>query len=418
MQFNRTSISNLAIRGFTILSRFILLFCLGKFFSTEELGTYGIFYTTINLSLLTIGFDFYTYSNREVLCADEKDRLTLLRNQLVFYGFTYLLLLLPLFLVFTFGIIPFQYIVFFYIILIFEHLSQEFYRLYTILSRPILANWLLFLRNGLWVLVLILLYAVEGLNDYSLKVVFTGWLIGSGLSVVIGFYTVMRTYGKYRLKSLDREWVLKGVKTSSLYFMSTASLLIIENLNRYLLEHWCGLSKVGVFTFFSQLSNIISVVVFTLFIMIIFPQLVAAVNAGDHETFRRLKAEFKRKVFISSVAVGLLLIVGVFPLLKLVNKPEYFEDLPTFFLLVTAVVLLNVSLVYHYILYAFKKDTSLLFANLISALFSICLNVLLIRTFEISGAALSLALSYLVLIFCLLLYSKKAEAGFIQNLPA
>ena len=120
MKINKLSVVNLLIRGLTIFSRFILLFCLGKFFSTEDLGTYGIFYTTINLCVLTLGLDFYTFSNREVLYAETKDKLSILRNQLLFYVFTYVVFLLPMVMIFTYGIIPIEFIVYFYLILIFN----------------------------------------------------------------------------------------------------------------------------------------------------------------------------------------------------------------------------------------------------------------------------------------------------------
>lgn len=415
MQINKGSILNLFIRGLTILSRFILLFCLGKFFSTEDLGTYGIFYTTVNLCLMTLGLDFYTFSNREVLYAEEKDRLSVLRNQLLFYVFTYAVFLFPMLLIFTSGVISFKYIVFFYIILVFEHLSQEFYRLFTILSFPILANWLLFLRNGLWVVVLIIVYLLFQLDDYSLSYVFIGWLFGSGLSVVIGFYKIISLYGGHPLSKIRKSWFYEGIRISSLYFLATIALITIENLNKYLIKYWCGLSKVGVFTFFSQIANIINVIVFTLFIMVIYPKLVSAVNENDQESFFRLSATLRKKAIISSVSVGALLILFIFPVLYLINKQEYYSDLPTFYVLVISNVFLNVSLVYHYVLYAFKKDRLLLYSTLIGAVSSVALNLVFIKYFSILGAALSLSLSYLILILTKSFFSKKAEIGFIQK---
>ncbi|MES2680265.1 MAG: polysaccharide biosynthesis C-terminal domain-containing protein [Bacteroidota bacterium] len=415
MKINKHSILNLFIRGLTILSRFILLFCFGKFFSTDDLGTYGIFYTTVNLCLMTLGLDFYTFSNREVLYAETKDRFSVLRNQLLFYLFTYAVFLLPMLLIFTYGVIPIKYVVFFYIILVFEHLSQEFYRLFTILSFPILANWLLFLRNGLWVVILIIVYWLFGINEYSLSVVFIGWMIGSGLSVVIGFYKVIRLYGGYPAGRIEKSWFYSGIKTSALYFLSTIALITIDNLNRYLIKYWCGLSKVGVFTFFSQISNIINVIIFTLFIMVIYPKLVEAANSNDREGFFRLKNELLKKVVVYSFSIGVLLIVFIFPMLYFINKPEYYAELNTFYLLVISTIFLNISLVNHYVLYAFKKDSSLLYSTLIGAVASVLLNLFFISHFSILGAALSLSLSYLVLIITKSLFSKKAEADFIQK---
>lgn len=415
MQINKTSIVNLSVRGLTIVSRFVLLFYLGKFFSSDDLGAYGIFYTTTSMTLLTLGLDFYTFSNREVLYVEDKFKLSVLRNQLVFYVFTYSLFLFPLLLVFTYQIISFKYIVYFYLILVFEHLSQEFYRLFTILSFPILANWLLFLRNGLWVIVLIACFSIFRIEDYSLSYVFMGWLIGSGLSVIIGFYTVFKLYGSHPLQPIDWKWYIQGIKTSSLYFLSTISLILIEHMNRYLIKYWCGLSKVGVFTFYSQISNAMNVVIFTLFIMVIYPKLVEAANLKDMKHFMLLKAELQKKVVLYSIVIGLVLALGIFPMLSFINKPEYYQDIFTFYLLIAATVFLNLSLVQHYALYALKKDRLLLYSSLLAALTSVVSNLLLIKGLSILGAAFSLLLSCLVLVLAKSYFSKKAESDFIQK---
>lgn len=411
MKINKTSILNLSLRGLSMGARFLLIFYLGKFFSTDDLGLYGLFFTTVTLGLFLLGLDFYTYSNREVLYVKEEDRFSILRNQLVFYGFTYLVFLLPMLLIFFYHVLPTEYIYIFYGILILEHLSQEFYRLFTILSYPIFANWLLFLRSGIWIYILLIYYLINPIAEYSLSLVFTGWIMGAGLSVALGFVRILSLYKVYTLKPMKLSWFITGLKVSAFYFLSTVALKVIEFANRYIIEYWCDLKSLGVFTFYSQIANMINVIIFTLFLMVIYPKLIIAVNEKNDAEFMRLKNFITKKVLVYSLALGLVMCVLIHPILAFINKPEYQSQILTFYVLVIANIFLNISLVYHYVLYAFKKDVSLFVLTALCSVSSMIFNIVLISSFGILGASLALLLSYLVLTITKYFYAKQSESS-------
>lgn len=409
MFLKKQSVLNLFLRGLSMAARFILIFYLGKYFSLDELGSYGIFFTTVTLSLFLLGLDFYTFANREVLNMKQEDRLTILRNQLVFYGFTYVVFLLPLLLIFYYNVLPLEYLFFFYFILIFEHISQEFYRLFTVLSFPVFANWLLFLRTGLWVYLLALGWLLFPGLSYSLSLVFWGWLIGSGLSVIIGFIKIIHLHKGSVLKPLDIKWFIPGLKVSMLYFGGTIALKIIEFSNRYMLEYWCSMKAVGIYTFFSQIANMINIVIFTLFFMVIYPKLLTAVNENNTAEREKLKKLMMNKTLLYSAGLAILLVIIIKPVLYIINKTDFDNEMMTFYFLILSNVALNISFVYHYILYAFKKDTHLLIATVVSAIVNIILNVVLINFWSISGAAFSVFASYAVLAMIKWVYAGKAE---------
>lgn len=412
MEINRQSFLNLSLRFLSMGGRFLLIFFIGKYFSTEDLGLYGIFFTTVTLALFLIGFDFYTFSNREVLYAKEEDRLTLLRNQLIFYAITYAVFLLPLLLVFFYHVLPIPYIVLFYIILLLEHLSQEFYRLFTILSEPVFANWLLFLRSGSWIYALIVFYLITPSANRSLDVIFWAWVFGAGISVLVGFVKVFNLYKGYSLKPIKWHWFKTGLKVCSFYFLSTIALKTIEFANRYMIEYWCDLKSVGIFTFYSQIANMINVVIFTLFLMIIYPKLIVAVNAGDLVEYNRLKSLILKKVGIYSLILGVFTAVLIHPILYFINKEEYYTEIFTFYVLILSNIFLNISLVYHYVLYAFKKDRSLFVTTTVSALLSVGFNLIFIALFGVAGAAFALLLSYLTLALMKKIYAQRSELIF------
>lgn len=396
-------------------ARFILIFYLGKYFSLDELGAYGIFFTTVTLALFLLGLDFYTFANREVLYAKAEDRLTVLRNQLVFYGVTYAVFLLPMLLIFYYNVLPAEYLFFFYFILVFEHLSQEFYRLFTVLSLPVFANWLLFLRTGLWVYLLALIWLLFPHVNYSLSLIFWGWLAGSGLSVLIGFIKIIKLHKGSVVKPIDINWFIPGLKVGMLYFSSTIALKIIEFSNRYMLEYWCSIKAVGIYTFFSQIANMINIIIFTLFFMVIYPRLILAANEKNMPELERLKTFMMKKTLLYSFGLALFLIVIIRPVLFIVGKTDLNNELVTFYLLISSNIALNISFVYHYVLYAFKKDLALLITTVISAVVNIILNIILIKVWDIAGAAFAILASYVALAFIKWMYAKKAEKNLIPG---
>ncbi|MBK9455474.1 MAG: hypothetical protein IPO24_07730 [Bacteroidetes bacterium] len=140
--------ANLGIRGATLIGKFLLVYFLADQLTVEQNGVWGIFTTSIALSLYVVGLDFYTYSSRRILDFKEEDRSPMLRDQLVFYFISYLVLFPILGLLFVFNVIDIKFAIFFYAILIFEHLAQEAYRTFVVFSKPIIANIILFLRTG------------------------------------------------------------------------------------------------------------------------------------------------------------------------------------------------------------------------------------------------------------------------------
>jgi len=60
-------VSNVALRGLSMVSRFFLIFALAKLLTSTELGQFGLMVSTVMFCVLIVGADFYTYSQRELL---------------------------------------------------------------------------------------------------------------------------------------------------------------------------------------------------------------------------------------------------------------------------------------------------------------------------------------------------------------
>lgn len=97
VSFPMAKIANLGLRGSTLIAKFMLLFVLAYYLEPIDVALYGLISVTIFYGLYFLGFDFYTYSTREILGSSHQHWARLLRDQAVFFGLTYCIVL-PFFL--------------------------------------------------------------------------------------------------------------------------------------------------------------------------------------------------------------------------------------------------------------------------------------------------------------------------------
>lgn len=388
---------NLALRVLAMGAKFLLIFLISKYLAVEQLGEYGIFFTTILIMTFVLGYDFYTYGTRQLLKYEDR-QIIFIRDQFIFFALLYVLILPLLLSLFIYKLVDWKYILYFYLILIFEHLSQELYRLYTTISKPIFANILLFVRSGVWIYILAVLWWGEIILDYSLEQVYISWLVFSFLSVLLGIVGLFKSYDMSLLKEkIDWQWIKEGVKISSSFFIGTIAYKIVEFSNRYVIDLYWSKQEVGIFTFFSNIANAVQTLVFTLVIMIFYPKLVSAYSKGRLDEFLVLKKHFFKEVIIYTVLSCSVIIITITPLLNYVGNQLYIDNVAQLYYLLLAIFFLNLSFVSHYILYAQEKDVVIRKITLGVAGLNIVLNLVLINFMGSIGASVSMLISFLMM---------------------
>jgi len=308
-------------------------------------------------------------------------------------------IVLPLLLtVFTIGIIKTEFIIYFYLILIFEHLSQELYRLYTTLQKPIFANLLLFIRTGIWVYVVITLWYLNVEGMMNLETVWYGWSVGSFISILIGIIYLKRDYNlKSLTEKIDWLWIKNGVKISIPFFIGTLAYKVTEFSDRYMIDYYMTIADVGIYTFFAGIANTINIIVFTLVTMIYYPILVEQYQNKKMDMFKKTLRVFSIKTITFSIisSIGILLLIG--SVLNFMSKIEFQNNIEVLWLLIIANIILNISYIPHYVLYAAHKDIIIRNATLISAGINIVLNLIFIKYYGIIGAAMATLISFMVI---------------------
>jgi len=391
----KVSIINIALRSLTLVSKFVLMISMVRYYTTEQVGTYGLFTAAITISLYLIGMDFHTYSTREMFKHQQENWMILFRDQIIFHSIVYVFLL-PLLLIIVTKILPWNVLGYFFTILIFEHLLQELQRLLINLSKPIQATIVLFLRSGAWVYIIV---GMIWMGFNNLSIVWLAWLGGLLFGIITAIIQLRNmNWTSMFTHHIDWKWILRGLRVCVPFLIGTLLLRLIELMDRFIIEYFHGSSLVGIYTFYYSMANVIMTFVYTGVISILFPRIIQAYSESKYQQYHH----YMKKLTVLTVNSTVILAICVYFVtnfaLEILGKMEYKQYNTAFVILLIAISLNVLSQIPHYGLYVQKKDRSILVSTFVSFITSGILNFLLVPKFGIYGSASSMAISMFVML--------------------
>lgn len=394
--FDKSRFYLIGIRGTSIVAKFLFTTLFFKF-SEASFGEYSLVATTIFLLVFLLGMDFYSYANRAIMEPDSNPQ-KIIFNQFSLYLILYVILFPVVYLVFEFLDFNPAYRYLFYLVLITEHLNFEFYRLLFVFKKPLAANINLFLRNALWVLVAsayLFMY-----QQIDIQTVLALWFIGNLAALLFSLVISVSKRNKIDFNNFkfDKKWVLKGLYVSLPYILGSLAYKTIEFSDRYMIDYFLDKKALGVYSFFANMANVMNIVLFTLVISVLYPVLVESIMSKDLVKFQETYKRFKNEILFYSLGLGIVLSVLLPLILIYINKSQYLKEFYVFVWLLLANIVLNLSFLYHFVIYAFKKDWKIFKATAIAAVLNVVLNWILIPYWGINGAAVSTLISFLIVV--------------------
>jgi O-antigen/teichoic acid export membrane protein len=384
---------NLALRIATLGLKFILPIIVIRELSIADYGVYGVFQSTVLIGTFVIGFDFYNYSFRQITKDNNRTFNFCFQHQLIFHLIGYSFLIPIIFFAVSDDLINISHLSIFIFILIGEHISQESYRLLILIGKTIPATVSFFIRSAVWVVPLYLGWSFQVL-DKNIENIFYFWGAGVLISVIVAFRYLQFNF----VKKIDWKWILRGVRISIPFFIGTICFKLIEFSGRYFLKYYHSDEEVGIYTFFTGIASVLFVLVHTVVIIEMFPKLLEAKNKGKTQFLNTLKI-FNKQVVKYSLIGFIISIIGIYPLLLILNKEELFDHFTSYLILLSSTVLYCISHIPHYALYACGKDFKILLVSLIV----LCVNLVLSFIFVPKYSIIALAIIQIISFFMLFL---------------
>ncbi|MGH6708444.1 MAG: polysaccharide biosynthesis C-terminal domain-containing protein [Bradyrhizobium sp.] len=391
------AISVLILRGLTLASRFLLSLLLAQMLSPEEMGRYGLITAVLAFALLGLGLEFYSYTYREMVPASPSRRAQIIADQAALGALTFLAVVILSLLAVLADLFPARLVPWFLVILATEHISLEATRFLVIMSRPVRAYMVVFLRGAVWVYAIAILMLTVP-SSRSLESVLVWWALGGASSIAFAAVAVRDLpWRELRNRWPDRDWIQAGLRIARPFMLTAAGALTITYVDRFFIDKFSGREALGIYTFYST----IAIGMLSLGASVshqFLPKVIAAYASGP-EAYRASLHKFFWSLCAITVGMIVLAALAMWPMLVMFGLSTYLAGIWAFYLMLPGVLFRILADVPAYALYAARSDSHLLFCNLGAALVSALLNILLVPSFGINGAALTNGVASAVLFF-------------------
>ena len=354
---------NVGLRGLTLLSKFLLIFFLAKFLAASEVGLYGLISAGIGYGIYVLGCEFYNFANRELIGSERSAWLRLIRDQAVLYALLYLFFLPVLVGVFWQGWLPWAFFSWFLVLLVLEHVAQEANRILVAMSQQLLASLVLFLRSGLWCLVVVgLMWGSQ--EARILEVTLAAWVAGCLAACALAFHSFSRMDRSELHLPIDWAWIRRGVVAALPLLVASLAIRGIYTFDRYWVEHVASLNVLGAYVLYIGMATAILSFLDAGVVVFFFPKLVQAAKQQQLAVFEKVMGELAINVGLVVLILSFCCWVSSFWIVQWLGQPVYKENVELLYWLLVATSLYGFSTVPHLGLYAYGKDRQILYAQL------------------------------------------------------
>ncbi|EHU9520818.1 hypothetical protein KZY93_004248 [Vibrio vulnificus] len=400
---------NIILRGATISSKFLFLFYLASSNNNVVLGEYGLISAIIMFLVIFFGFEFHTFSNRELIKSRVNgDAETTVLKQFSLYHMVYLLSV-PLVFVAAFFVDKKWIIVLSMLLLISEHYSLEMSRVLIACGKQVKSSVLMLLRGALWMLPL-----VVTTHHITIQEILVCWFALSVLSCLLGCYW-LKEEGCYIVGfDFDLKYYMKGIHTSIIFFISSIFITLVSVVDRYFVESFFGSEDLSIYVFYVGIAGSITSLFDAGIAVFLYPALIKNKIENNHKAWKVMI--LKSNVIVVLFSIVLLATVSLIFGYKIFSFDEsYSKHTVSLYVLIAAFTIKTISSTYQYALYSLGKDINIVVTNAIPISIIATSIIFFIIT---DNAVLSLEefcfiilLSYIVQFFCRYYMIFKCEKG-------
>jgi len=391
--------ANLSVRAIGLAMRLGLVVYLARFLGMTEVGQFGLIQGAASLTPVVLGWGVTYYLGRELVGRTPLEAGQLVRDRLLLTMASVAAagaLLAALMLTETIeapGALPWIAA-----ILFLEALAFDLHFALISVGRPITANFLLFVRSGLWV------FPAAGLGLAlpalrTLDFVLLCWT----LALIANFIALLPILGAWPLAAIarapiDRDWIAARMRGSRLIYLNDLGVVGMAYLDRYIVHSMLDLRATGIFVLHWAVANAVHVLVTAATVQVSLPVLVSAYRQGGD---RRWRIEL-RTLGLRVLAIGapLSLLVFAVAVLGLPGLPA--EALPfsapLLALMLASAVIRLLADALNYGLYSRGLDRSLACINILGAVVAVLLTLALLPMLGLVGVGLAMVLNSTLLL--------------------
>ncbi|PLP60066.1 hypothetical protein CYK37_07805 [Mesorhizobium loti] len=390
---------NIGLRGLTLATKFALLLVLAIYLDPAEVGIYGLLTASLGWLIYLVGWDFYTFSAREI-AGSGKDLLpSSISSQAALYFVTYIPITIAIIIAYICGVKYTEHAIIFIALFILEHIGLELGRILVAIGHPLLASFILFLRGGVWCIALVAVLALAPAYR-ELSVVLCFWLVGSASAALLGCVALHRLMGAtVFLGPIDWRWTLKGLKVALPLMLASLSIRGIFVADRMWIESIVGIDMLGAYVFYIGIATVIISFIDAAVVDFSYPKLVSAVKNGDARSYLREMRIVWLGVAALTIISGLVCWTFLWNVGEWLSRPVYQQNRFLVPYLILCIVLYGFSTIPHLALYAHRRDGSIVASQIATFLSFVGLLLILPSSLGVMSVVFSMLIAFGLMLF-------------------
>ncbi len=378
---------SVVLRSFSLAAKMGLTLYMGRYLGLADLGVYGLVFGAVMILNGALGVRLDYIVARDIVGRQPLDALGKMRDQTIFMLLNYLLLAFIMKMVALMGTfdVAEDILVYIFVLSTVENLASAVHVNMTSLGRPVLANFLYFIRSSSWVFPVVLLGLA--FPDYrNVGVVFKCWILGVTASLVLAvwFWRVLPWRETWD-KPIHWGWVKSGLRKSFYIWLGTLGLSAGMYVDRFIVMKFLGIEAVGVATFYLSFIFAILTLVHSGVLSFSYPRLIEMHRQSDTEGFWKevRQAGLHTAIFAAAVAIGVGF--GVPMLGHLLGRPELVSESRALWLMLAGTWIRANTETLYWVLFARHQDKSLWLGNLLFLLPAVGCTAVFVPVFGLEG---------------------------------
>lgn len=359
--------------------------------SAENFALLGLIVVLLAYSTLIAGAEFHTYSNRELVICEKKERANILKNTAALYFFSYTAMVPIILVIFNFLTIPNTYLPWIIILFLLEHISLEMSRIMIAASKQIQSSVSLFMRSALWCVAVTPLILAGALN--SLEIIFTFWGLATFSSILYALW-VLRDFADFtESHPVEFGWIKKGIPTAASMLAVAASIQGILTLDRVFLANASDAEFLAAYILYITCATTIVSIVDSGVVVFYTPKILIAAKGSPVSSLNMVMREYAKAVLVLSTLLALIIYVASLYLFQMIGKDEYISNAGVFPVILLALYFYCLSAIPHTKLYALRKEKLIMKAHIFSLIVFAVLTYIGLEIYGVRAVPFSLLLT-------------------------
>ena len=394
-----TSLFNVSLRVAGMVAKLALSLYMGRYFSLEDFGIYGLIFGVVMMAVAILGFRMDYTVSRSLVGASPLEALARMRDQSLFYFINYGIAAVMTAFVMVFGHsgLNFYFLIITFLLIVLESYGNMIYINMNSLGRPTMANLLFFFRSGFWVAPVIALWVFMP-QTRTVESVLVAWMIGGAGSVIASLW-LLRNLPWKDLGTIPIEWdkVRADVIKCLPIWIGGLGLSGGAYIDRFIVAHFLGLKQAGIAAFYFSFTYSLLALVQSGVLTIAYPKMIKFNQAGDAAGFWKESREVGMSVavFAALISIGIGITVPVIG--HLIHREEYVTYAPVLWLMLVGIFIRSNADTLYYVLFARHQDTPVWLGNLLFLVPAFGFNALLVPFVGLIGIGIGSILAAVLL---------------------